>query len=103
MTKQLRQRRKLPLTPPSKAVIHLLLMHRRAEMLIERPQRPEPAMAQVTLECSAVPSGVGGCVGGVGGGVPGQEVVGDGAAGVEAVDGVVDGFSVEIGGAGAGG
>jgi len=79
MVEQRRQRDELLAATPVHAVIHLLLVSGRAEMLVQCLAVPELAMADVTLPAATVESRVGGLIGGIGGTVPGELLLGDDA------------------------
>jgi hypothetical protein len=76
-------------------MVHLLLVLRRVEMLLERADRAKGLMADVALPVVAVPGSLGGGVGHVAVAV-GDLLVGDEAGRVALADDAVDGVAVEV-------
>ena len=102
MIAQPTQHHELPRTP--RTVVNLLPVRRTAQMLVQRPQRAEPVLAEVAAVPVAIPGGV--C--GKGGGiaiiivVPADLLVGEDVVRIDFAAVAVNFLAVDAGGAGTG-
>lgn len=91
-----RQGSKFPITPLPKAMVDFLLMHIRLQMLIQRRELAEFAVAEIAFVVVAIPSGFCGDVGAVALVVPGELLVGDGVFGIALLNGRVNDLAVQV-------
>lgn len=80
------------------AVVEVLLVSRRVQMLIQPVHRSEPPVAQITLPHASVPGPVGAAVRVLGAALPPDELLGDQARRVLGPYELVDGVAVQRGG-----
>lgn len=96
MVEKLRKSRELLAAPFADAMVDFLLVRWRTQMLVQRHQRPVPAMAQVALVLPAIETSTVGLVAGVLLRGPSEQLVGQDAVCVSLVDDLVDGLAVQV-------